>query len=223
MKKLGVTLKKSKIGSPYVIAGMESLRTGNERGAPSRVMGWEANGGFLLGTSVAFGDGELSALPTRDSLLPILVNLFAANREGISLAALWDRLPARFGRAGLIDDVAAAVSRALFGRLIPPVAKIDWQLDGEVALTGPGRGIKATIEKFFTPDLGFDQVTRVNVMDGVRIHFQNGDVAHLRASGNAPQLRAYANSNSQARADEIVEVTLREPDGIVRRMQKAFA
>jgi phosphomannomutase len=28
-----------------------------------------------------------------------------------------------------------------------------------------------------------------NVLDGVRVHFHNGDVAHIRPSGNARQLR----------------------------------
>jgi len=56
----------------------------------------------------------------------------------------------------------------------------------------------------------------------VRVHFHNGDVAHIRPSGNAPQLRIYANSDSQARADQIVELGLREPDGILRQLERAF-
>jgi phosphomannomutase len=40
---------------------------------------------------------------------------------------------------------------------------------------------------------------RINVLDGVRVYFHDGDVAHVRPSGNAPQLRIYANSDSQAR------------------------
>jgi phosphomannomutase len=55
----------------------------------------------------------------------------------------------------------------------------------------------------------------------VRSYFNNGDVAHIRPSGNAPQLRIYANSDSQARADEIVELAVREPDGILRRLEQA--
>jgi phosphomannomutase len=49
-----------------------------------------------------------------------------------------------------------------------------------------------------------------------------GDVAHVRPSGNARQLRIYANSDSPARADQIVELGLREPDGILRHMERAF-
>ena len=63
---------------------------------------------------------------------------------------------------------------------------------------------------------------RINVLDGMRVYFRNGDVAHLRPSGNAPQLRIYANSDSQARADQIVELGLREPDGILRQLERAF-
>jgi len=56
----------------------------------------------------------------------------------------------------------------------------------------------------------------------VRIYFNNGDVAHIRPSGNAPQLRIYANGDSQARADAIVELALSEPDGILRQLERAF-
>jgi phosphomannomutase len=74
--------------------------------------------------------------------------------------------------------------------------------------------------RFFTHALGFDDIVRINVLDGVRVHFHNGDVAHIRPSGNAPQLRIYANSDSQARADHIVELALREPDGILRQLER---
>jgi phosphomannomutase len=81
---------------------------------------------------------------------------------------------------------------------------------------------KGTLSRFFTPAGGFDDIVRINVLDGVRICFRNGDVAHVRPSGNAPQLRIYANSGSQARADQIVELALREPDGILRQLERAL-
>ena len=46
-----------------------------------------------------------------DALLPIMANLFAAAAQGLSLPALWDKLPARFGRAGLIDNFPVAASQ----------------------------------------------------------------------------------------------------------------
>jgi phosphomannomutase len=81
---------------------------------------------------------------------------------------------------------------------------------------------KATLKRFFTPVRGFDDIVRMNVLDGVRVYFRNGDVAHVRPSGNAPQLRIYANSDSQARADQIVELALHEPDGILRQLERTF-
>jgi phosphomannomutase len=78
--------------------------------------------------------------------------------------------------------------------------------------------LRARIARVFRPELGFGEPIAVNVLDGARITFANGDVAHVRPSGNAPQLRIYSNSDSQARADQIVELALREPDGILRQL-----
>jgi hypothetical protein len=87
-------------------------------GARGRIVGWEANGGFLTGSEIALEDGSLSALPTRDATLPILANLYAAAKQGVSLAALWGQLPARFGRAGLLDGIPTAVGGAILKRLV---------------------------------------------------------------------------------------------------------
>jgi phosphomannomutase len=231
-----VLLEKTKIGSPYVISALNDLRCA---GTYACIVGWEANGGFLTGSDIALAAGTMVALPTRDSTLPIVANLFAAADQGVGLSVLWDRLPARFGRAGLIDNVPVAVSQTILAHLIPPGDAIDIEFDGvervldrsraDVIPTPPAAGPaeewrqrKATLSRFFTRALGFDDIVRINVLDGVRVYFHNGDVAHLRPSGNAPQLRIYANSDSQARADQIVELGLREPDGILRQMEQAF-
>ncbi len=231
-----VWLEKTQIGSPYVISALDELRGARTH---TSIVGWEANGGFLTGSDIALSGAKLAALPTRDSTLPILANLFAAASQGIPLSALWDRLPARFGRAGLIDNFPVAVSRAILANLIPSGDAIEVEFDGASQLSdrsradatptplaaGPAedwRQRKATLSRFFTPALGFDDIARINVLDGVRIYFNNGDVAHIRPSGNAPQLRIYANSDSQARADAIVELALREPHGILRQLECAF-
>jgi phosphomannomutase len=148
-------------------------------------------------------------------------------------------LPARFGRAGLLDNVPVAVSQAILAHLIPPGDVIEVEFDGAgrvfdrsrpgtapVPLAEPAiadwQERKATLMHFFTSALGFDDIIRINVLDGLRLYFRSGDVAHIRPSGNAPQLRIYANSDSQARADQIVELGLREPDGILRQLERAF-
>jgi phosphomannomutase len=236
MAERGVLLAKTKIGSPYVVSALDELR---RDGLRERIVGWEANGGFLTGSDIALSAGMLAALPTRDATLPILVNLFAAAEQRIGLAALWNRLPARFGRAGLIDNVPVAVSQAILARLIPPGDVIEVEFDNEGSVYDRSRPNatptlvaepaiadwqqrKVTLTRFFTAALGFDDIVRINVLDGVRVYCRNGDVAHIRPSGNAPQLRIYANSDSQARADQIVELALREPDGILRQLERAF-
>jgi phosphomannomutase len=235
MGERGVALEKTKIGSPYVISALHELRAGKH----TRIVGWEANGGFLTGSDIPLTAGTLIALPTRDSTLPIVANLLAAADQRIGLAALWNRLPARFGRAGLLDNVPVAVSQAILAHLIPPGDAIDVEFDGAGRVfdrSRPGarptllaepatvdwQQRRLTLMRFFTPTLGFDAIVRINVLDGVRVYFRNGDVAHIRPSGNAPQLRIYANSDSQARADQIVELALREPDGILRQLERAF-
>ena len=236
LRERNVLLEKTKIGSPYVVSALDNLR---QAGACERIVGWEANGGFLTGSDIALSKATLTALPTRDATLPILANLFAAAHQGMSLTALWDRLPARFGRAGLIDNFPVAASQSILAKLIPAGDVIEVEFDNAGPVVGHSRADairaplakgaaeawrerKATLERFFTSALGFDEITRINVLDGVRIYFHNGDVAHFRPSGNAPQLRIYANSDSQARADEIVELAIREADGILRQLERAF-
>jgi phosphomannomutase len=132
------------------------------------------------------------------------------------------------------------VSQAILARLMPGEGPIEVTFDAGGRVHGgrePGAAAaplagalvaawlerKATLSKFFTQALGFDEIVRINALDGVRIFFKCGDVAHVRPSGNAPQLRIYANSDSQARADQIVELALQEPQGILRQMVNAFA
>ena len=237
MSERGVLLRKTKIGSPYVVAGIDELC---RAGTYARIVGWEANGGFLVGSEIQLAGGGLSPLPTRDSTLPILANLFAASEARIGLAALWSRLPARFGAAGLIDNVPVAVSAAVMAQLVPAGDVIAVEFDGPDRVNGRGRADAtssllsgpagaawreraATVARFFTPALGFDEIVGLNVLDGIRVSFKNGNVAHIRPSGNAPQLRIYANSDSQAGADRIVALGLREPDGILRQLEKAFS
>jgi len=232
-----ILLEKTKIGSPYVISALDHL---SSAGHGQCIVGWEANGGFLTGSHIKLNGGTLAALPTRDAILPILANLCAAAEQGISLSTLWDRLPARFGRAGLLDDFPVAASQTLLAQLMPLGEAIEVEFDDTDRVVDRSRAgvsgvplavsaseswqhCKATLKRYFTAGLGFDDIARINILDGVRIYFRNGDIAHIRPSGNAPQLRIYAVSDTQARADQIVELALREPDAILRRLERASA
>jgi phosphomannomutase len=193
---------KTRIGSPFVITGMEAaLAKGKQR-----VCGWEANGGFLTGSPITRNGATLAPLPTRDAGLPILGVLFAAEQNGLSLVDLFARLPKRFSRAALLKQFPRATALKIVARFSPP---------------GSGDTIRKDLAQFFTPALGFAGIDRVDYTDGVRVLFTNGDVAHVRPSGNADELRIYAVADSQDRADAIAAMGIEEPAGILRRMEKA--
>jgi len=100
---------KTRIGSPYVIAGMEKARAKGRR----VVCGWEANGGFLTGSDIAREGRVLTALPTRDAMLPILGVLFSMVAKRAPLTALFEALPKRFSRAALLKNFPRSVSRRI--------------------------------------------------------------------------------------------------------------
>lgn len=187
---------KTRIGSPYVIAAMEEACHKGKK----RVCGWEPNGGFLTGSDIGRNGAVLSALLTRDAILPILGVLFAACESGISLLDLFARLPKRFSRAALVEHFPRALGEKVVAHL-----------------SGPH------LTEFFTPEMGFGAIAHLDYTDGVRILFDNGEVAHVRPSGNADELRIYAVADTQTRADAIAAMAIAEPDGILRRVERAVA
>jgi hypothetical protein len=109
--------------------------------------------------------------------------LFAAGSG--TLVEMFDRLPARYSKAALLKDFPRATSLKIVGGLTPE-----------------------TIGSFFGAEAGFAKLERVDHTDGVRMLFANGDVAHVRPSGNADELRIYAVADTQARADAIAEASI---------------
>lgn len=197
----GVPYALTRIGSPYVIVAMQQAAAEGRRA----VMGWEVNGGFLLADDVTMDGRTLQRLPTRDAMLPIIVALVAARQAGVKVSELFDKLPKRFTQAGMVNNFPMEVSASIV-----------------VAHAEDTAGVRTKLSRFFTAEDGFGAVSAVNNLDGVRITFDNGDIAHIRPSGNAPQLRIYAVADSQPRADEIVRLALAEPEGILRRLEAAY-
>ena len=189
---------KTRIGSPYVIAGMETARAKGRRA----ICGWEANGGFLTGSDIERRGRVLKALPTRDALLPILAVLTASKEKGKPLVDLFAELPRRYSRAALVKNYSREQSRRVVERL-----------------SVPNEETRKTLERVFAPALGFGAITRLDYSDGVRIYFANGDVVHFRPSGNADEFRIYAVADSQQRADAIAAMGVAEPDGLLRRLR----
>ena len=222
---------KTRIGSPFVIAGMQQAAA---RGRQA-VCGWEANGGFLTATPITRNGRTLPALPTRDALLPIIAVLAKARASQQPLVTLFEQLPRRFSRAALLKDFPRDQSLALLRQLTPmnpEACEVVFGTDDDIDCCGAARetvpvtaeeaemlmSIRARLQSHFTRNGGFGEIRRLNYLDGLRIHFDNGDVAHIRPSGNADELRIYAVADTQGRADAIAALGVAEPDGILRSL-----
>ncbi|OYX45683.1 MAG: phosphomannomutase [Rhodobacterales bacterium 32-67-9] len=171
---------RTRIGSPHVIAAMEARM----HDPSARTVGFEANGGFLLGFDAAGPTGPLAPLLTRDALLPILVPLAEAARTGRPLASLVAALPEGRTASDRLENVATEASQAFVRRLTDDATE---------------RG------RFFA-DLGPE--AGIDTTDGLRIRFASGAIVHLRPSGNAPELRCYGEAGDAAEAGALVRRTL---------------
>ncbi|GGB01845.1 phosphomannomutase [Brucella endophytica] len=166
---------RTRVGSPYVIEGMERARAEGCR----RIVGFEANGGVLLGSAVEMEGRTVAALPTRDAMLPVLSVLGAAAKEGVSLSQLVAQLPARHTGSGRLEHIPAEKSAAFLKSLEDDHA----------------------VQEFFA-DVG--SVRDSDRIDGTRIVLESGELVHYRASGNAPELRCYTEAGSRERAAELL-------------------
>lgn len=229
-----VTEPKTKIGSPYVIAGMQDAVSKGHRS----VCGWEANGGFLTGSDIKRNNHMLTALPTRDAMLPLLCALSAAKNRHITLPELFDTLPNRFSHAALIRKFPRPTSMKIVKRFSPPdsiMQEVVYQADHITAHDVKRSALEVTksqseqldqirreLQTVFSTEAGFAAIARINYTDGVRIIFANGDVAHVRPSGNADELRIYSVADTQERAHAITGQGIAEPDGLLRRLEAMF-
>ena len=219
----GMLEPKTKIGSPFVIAGMDqALAKGKHT-----VCGWEANGGFLLGSDVVRGAHRLKALPTRDALLPIFCTLFSAQEQHLSVTDLFWGLPKRFSRAALIRNFPKSVSAKMIQLFSPADSGANEIFFEPANRSRPSHPnpealeIRERLSRFLTPGAGFSSIRALNYIDGVRAIFENSEVFHIRPSGNADELRVYAVADTQERSDQIAGLAIAEPDGILRQMERA--
>lgn len=210
--------EKTRIGSPYVIEGMlKAVSQGK-----TRVVGWEANGGFLTASELERKGRKLASLPTRDAVLPILAVLASALESGCRVSDLFDQLPQRFGKSALLRNFPRARSQTLLRFFGPPE---DGVLRFSFSMNPRSEREKAILDlilRSFGGEVGLGYPGQVDYRDGVRISFSEGEVVHLRASGNADELRIYVLSDSKERAEHLSALAVREPDGILRRLESAL-
>lgn len=164
----------TKIGSPYVLEAFPILNA-----QYGTVAGFEANGGFLLGSQVVLNGHTLTPLPTRDAVLPALILFVSARSSKISV--LVEALPQRFTYSDRIKDFPKDKSQKVIDLGRNDISELM---------------LKLNFHEF--------KVMSIDQTDGLRILFDMGNILHLRPSGNAPELRCYAESDSAEGAKMIV-------------------
>lgn len=179
-------VRRTRIGSPYVIGGMQAAAEHGWR----RVVGYEANGGFLIQSDLEREGKILRSLPTRDALIVLLSVLHLSRLEGRTVAQLAAALPARHTASDRLQNIPTDRSQAV--------------LDGFTL--GDQAADRRAIDAVFGGLLG--KASSVDRTDGLRITFETGEIVHLRPSGNAPEFRCYNEAASAERAHEINRITL---------------
>ena len=177
---------RTKIGSPYVIAGMEA--------AGGKVAGYEANGGYLLGFTAHGPTGTLAPLWTRDSFLPLIVPLMLARANPLSQ---------------LVAQEPGGVTRA--ERLTETPTELSAILTRDLSAS-------AATRQAFLGAFG-EALSTTDLTDGVRMQTASGRVLHIRASGNAPELRLYVEAETAGAADTLLkggQAVLRQKIGRIK-------
>ena len=162
----------------------------------ARVVGYEANGGFLVGADFVVNGETLHALPTRDSVLPALIVLAMSFEQVRPISQLTAEFPARFTASDRIKDIPTDVSKQLIADIKASKAK---QTELLSAIMQEGK---------------FLEVVYIDETDGLRMTLNNGDIIHLRPSGNAPELRCYVESGVMNGIDFKVSQVLIRANGI---------
>jgi phosphomannomutase len=170
---------RTRVGSPYVISGMEQALSEKA----NAVVGFEANGGVLLGSTVEKSGHAISALPTRDALLPILACLCTIKETQKPLSEIAKSYGFRVALSDRLQDVPQEKSAAFLSVITQEDARIH----------------------LFPPS---DNVIRLETIDGVKLFFASGNAVHYRASGNAPELRCYVEASDAEQAAKLLTMGL---------------
>lgn len=147
-----------------------------------RVAGFEAGGG-LLGNDLSLNQQVLTSQPIRDAILPVLVVLALAGTDMIS--TLLTKLPNSFTASDRLQDFAREKSVLI--------------------LANTESDSKAFIELVGLSKLA---VIKVDKAGGLRMTLSDESVIHLRSSGNATELKYYAETNNQSKAEALVNNVL---------------
>jgi len=223
------------VGSPYVIAQMNTyleMMTDEKSDINGAVVGWESNGGFMTATDIVYNGQTIKAIPSRDAMSPMMFTLALMKSRGVNIQDLLNQYQRYFVNTATIKQFPREVSSKIIEYLTPKDVK-DMQevtfndddnfyisilmgdatvkvvsASHETALYDELNEIKRRLEEeIFTSERGFDRVKGIAYRTNTpRAIFRNGEVSHLRPSGNAPELRNYAVASTLARAQEITKL-----------------
>jgi phosphomannomutase len=121
------------------------------------------------------------SLTTRDSLTPIIATIIDSKKQGLKISELLAKLPQRYSVSGLVREFSAELANRKLA-----------ELQGAVGGNDLAKGKFVRISGF---------PISVNTTDGYRMEFENGDIIHLRKSGNAPEFRCYIESKTLIEAE----------------------
>lgn len=175
---------RTKVGSPFVIAGMDKARGNGE----NKILGFEANGGVLVGSDFSVNGRLFTALPTRDSFLPILAVLSRAAAQKLSLSAVASSYKLPVATGDRLENFPVKTSAALMAHL---------------------RQSPDNLTAFLTP-VGI--IAGTSDIDGLRVTLGNGRIIHFRPSGNAPEMRCYVEAETEVAANDLLQAGL----GLIR-------
>jgi len=177
-------INRTKIGSPYVVTAMQN----DKKNGYQRIVSYEANGGFLTGSDLLIGNKKIKSLPTRDSMLPILSALALSVNKKVSLSKLIKIFPQRFVYSHSIKGFLTETSQKIIKKILKR-----------------GTAEKKLAQKLFNLPA---EVKKFDFTDGARMFLANGEIVHVRPSGNAPEIRVYSEADCLDRARKLTEQTL---------------
>jgi phosphomannomutase len=179
-------INRTRIGSPYVIEAMYNDR---KRGK-QRVVSYEANGGFLTASNIKLNGNYLRALPTRDSMLPILGALALSIKKHFLLSRLIKSYPERYVWTETVKNFPTEKGQEIINKISKNKQRA-----------------KKIAEKLFNFPA---KVSKIDFTDGARMFLVNKEIVHIRPSGNAPELRVYLEAANSEKALILSEGILKE-------------
>ncbi len=172
---------RTRLDADALADGLAQLR----RDGADPVAGWDADGGFWLGSQVLRGVHRLGPLATADGLLPAVALLCAAQARHLTVSGLVATLPKRFTANDQVEALPHQASDSLLERLAQDEHLI-------APLLAPHSGA----------------VKALDATDGLRAFFANGDIVHLRAASSQTAMHCYTEAASATQARKLCDACL---------------